>query len=59
MKTLEQAIQEFGSVEAVARFLDVSRQTVIRWRTRTSKPSRVMVRMAAEKGIELCPLLIP
>lgn len=53
LKTIEEMIGALGSVEHVARYLEIPLGTISRWRTGKSKPSPAMIRVAKAKGIEL------
>jgi len=52
-KTLAQFINECETVAETARRLQVSQQTVHRWKRGTSKPSRAQIRLARALGVDL------
>ncbi len=59
MKNLAEFINECGSVAEAARRLDISRQTLDRWRSGKFKPSRAMIRLAEVKGVDLKSSALP
>lgn len=60
MKTLAELINESGSVAEAARVVGVSRQTIDRWQSGKFKPSRAMVELLKQKGVDLeAQLVIP
>lgn len=53
MITLEMLIKECRSVAAAARKLDVSQQSINRWRSGKFRPSRHLIKLAKRKGVNL------
>lgn len=55
MKNLAEFINECGTIAEASRRLNVSQQTIHRWR-KGGKPSRLIVEVAQGKGVDLAPL---
>lgn len=58
LKTLAELVNECGNVARASLKLNVTRQTVDRWRTGKFKPSMAQIELAKMKGVDLTRHLV-